>query len=83
MLFRNLGAGLSSDLIKSAIEATYYFWVQKYGVLPNERLRTEIDTRAVKSKHPGYCYIAAGWEKGPLVRGKRYLFAPPIVGERC
>jgi hypothetical protein len=28
-------------------------WLARYGVLPDERLRTEIDTRAVKSRNPG------------------------------
>lgn len=78
MLFRNLGAGLSSALIREALEVTYVEWVRRYGELPRERLRTEIDVRAVKSKNPGYCYIAAGWEPGPTVRGKRFLFAPGV-----
>jgi hypothetical protein len=76
MLFRNLGAGLSSELIKSATEATYRFWEARYGALPDERLRTEIDTRAVKSKNPGFCYQRAGWTKDRTVRGKLYLYAP-------
>lgn len=41
MLFRNLGAGLSSDLIRSATEATRIAWRARYGSLPSERLRTE------------------------------------------
>lgn len=76
MLFRNLGAGLSSDLIRSATEETYRRWLERYGELPEERLRTEVDVRAVRSENPGFCYIAAGWEKGPTKRGKRHLYAP-------
>lgn len=76
MMFRNLGAGLSSDLIRSATTATYLHWLIRYGSLPAERLRTEIDTRRVQSSNPGYCYLAAGWDPGPIVRGKRYLYAP-------
>ncbi len=76
MLFRNLGAGLSSDLIRNATERTYEEWVKRYGGLPEERLRTEIDTRAVRSANPGYCYKMAGWEPDRVVRGKLYLFAP-------
>lgn len=79
MLFRNLGAGLSSELIKSATEATYREWLARYGELPNERLRTEVAIRSVKSPNPGYCYIKAGWEKDRVVRGKLYLLAPPIA----
>jgi hypothetical protein len=76
MLFRNLGAGLSSDLIISALSRTYEEWVKRYGALPPERLRTEIDTRAVKSRNPGYCYKVAGWIPDRVVRGKLYLWAP-------
>ncbi len=79
MLFRNLGAGLSSDLIVSATEATYRFWTERYGALPAERLRTEIGMREVRSKNPGYCYKVAGWEPDRVVRGKLYLWAPPRV----
>lgn len=76
MLFRNLGAGLSSELIREATERTYEEWVRRYGELPEERLRTEVDTRRVRSSNPGFCYIAAGWEPGPTKRGKRFLYAP-------
>lgn len=76
MLFRNLGAGLSSELIRSATEATYAAWIERYGALPEERLRTEVDTRRVRSANPGYCYKMAGWETDRIVRGKLYLFAP-------
>jgi hypothetical protein len=76
MLFRNLGAGLSSDLIADALARTYAEWTNRYGALPPERLRTEVDTRQVQSKNPGYCYIKAGWTKQRIVRGKLYLLAP-------
>jgi hypothetical protein len=76
MLFRNLGAGLSSALINSATEATYAVWAQRYGELPPERLRTEIGLRAVRSSNPGYCYKVAGWTVDRVVRDKLYLFAP-------
>lgn len=80
MLFRNLGAGLSSDLITSAVHATYAAWRDRYGELPVERLRTEVDISAVKSPNPGYCYLVAGFEKDRIVRGKLYLWAPPADG---
>lgn len=78
MLFRNLGAGLSSALITSATEETYRQWVARYGELPRERLRTEIGVAHVRSSNPGFCYLAAGWQRqrDRLVRGKLYLFAP-------
>jgi hypothetical protein len=76
MLFRNLGAGLSSALITSATEETYRQWIARYGALPTERLRTEIGIAHVRSTNPGFCYLAAGWERDRIVRGKLYLFAP-------
>lgn len=76
MLFRNLGKHLSSELIRQATELTYTHWVKRYGSLPSQRLRTEVDTRRVRSANPGYCYMCAGWEKGETKRGKLFLYAP-------
>lgn len=76
MMFRNEGAGLSSELIRDATERTYEEWIKRYGELPAERLRTEVDTRRVRSKNPGFCYMQAGWIKDRIVRGKLYLWAP-------
>lgn len=72
---------MSSDLIRSATERTYEEWITRYGCLPEERLRTEIGVASIKSKNPGYCYIMAGWEPGPTVRGKRFLYAPLREGK--
>jgi hypothetical protein len=77
MVFRNLGAGLSSELIEAATEMTYATWIERYGALPAERLRTEIEVAKVRSTNPGYCYMMAGWEKGETRRGKLFLYAPP------
>lgn len=76
MMFRNLGAGLSSDLIREATEMTYREWLKRYGVLPEERLRTEVDVKRVNSRNPGFCYMKAGWEKGIVKNGKLFLWAP-------
>jgi hypothetical protein len=76
MLFRNLGAGLSSELIREATVLTFQEWKKRYGELPAERLRTEISVREVKSTNPGFCYLKAGWEKGESKRGKLFLYAP-------
>jgi hypothetical protein len=80
MLFRNLGAGLSSELIQEATITTYVAWLARYGELPAERLRTEVDVRRVRSTNPGFCYLKAGWEKGETKRGKLFLYAPPYSG---
>lgn len=75
-MFRNLGAGLSSELIAAAVRTTYAKWIERYGSLPQERLRTEVDVRKVASRNPGYCYTRAGWEKGERVGSKLHLWAP-------
>jgi hypothetical protein len=76
MVFRNLGAGLSSELIREALSETYRRWCERYGSLPTERLRTEIDTRRVRSANPGYCYLRAGWQRGVERNGKLFYWAP-------
>lgn len=79
MLFRNLGNRLSSELIEYATWATYMEWHKKYGSLPLELLRTEIDPKRVKSSNPGYCFKRAGYHSQRMVRGKIYLYAPCIT----
>jgi hypothetical protein len=76
MIFRNLGAGLSSILIREALALTYFHWASRYGSLPLERLRSEIDVRRVRSTNPGFCYLMAGWERGETRNGKLFLWAP-------
>ena len=76
MMFRNLGNNLSSELIAAAVKKTYEAWIETYGELPTQRLRTEVAVSIVKSKNPGYCYLCAGWEKGLVKRGKLFLYAP-------
>tara|TARA_R100000808_G_C2145865_1_gene153716 strand:- start:488 stop:979 length:492 start_codon:yes stop_codon:yes gene_type:complete len=57
-LFRNEGAGLSSELILEAIAATRWMW----GDPPDEGMITFVNRAKVKSKkNPGYCYIIAGF----------------------
>ena len=56
-VFRNLGAGLSSELILDAMRLTLDTW----GESPRDGWVTWIDTRHVKSRNPGYCYKMAGW----------------------
>lgn len=76
MLFRNLGAGLSSDLIRGALDMTYQAWADRYGSLPDEPLRTEIGFGKIRSSNPGFCYLKAGWRKGERRGGKLFLYAP-------
>jgi hypothetical protein len=75
-VFRNLGAGLSSSLITAALIVTYREWMARYGELPAERMRTEIDLRKVRSSNPGCCYQHAGWERGVRHAGKITWWEP-------
>jgi hypothetical protein len=56
-IFRNEGAGLSSDLIRAAMQTTADLW----GEVPPDGWLTWIDLRMVESDHPGYCFKRAGW----------------------
>jgi hypothetical protein len=54
-VFRNEGAGLSSDLIRSADEIAWERW-------PGQRLYTYVDTKETRHKRdPGRCFLKAGW----------------------
>jgi hypothetical protein len=56
-LFRNEGAGLSSELIRAAVEATAGCWDA-----PPLGLITFVDASKVRTKrNPGYCYLKAGF----------------------
>jgi hypothetical protein len=56
-IFRNEGAGLSSDLIRAAMNLTALLWSGR----PTEGWITWIDRRQVRSTNPGYCFKQAGW----------------------
>lgn len=55
-VFRNEGAGLSSDLIREAVRLAWERW-------PGERLYTYVNSRKVRSQNPGCCFLKAGWRK--------------------
>jgi hypothetical protein len=55
-VFRNEGAGLSSELIREADELAWQRW-------PGERHFTYIDDAKIRSTHPGFCFLMAGWQK--------------------
>lgn len=55
-IFRNEGNTLSSMLIADAMTAAWQKW-------PGERLFTFVNSGAVASRNPGYCFQKAGWKK--------------------
>lgn len=69
-LFRNEGAGLSSELILAAITATSLVWEP-----PPLGLITFVDASKVRAKqNPGYCYIMAGFEHVGETKGGLLAF---------
>lgn len=61
-VFRNEGAGTSSDLIREAMAIAWSRW-------PGERLYTYVDPRKVQSTNPGYCFLMAGWTRAGATKG--------------
>jgi len=61
-VFRRVGGGRASDLIRFATEATRIGLRRRYGALPAVPLTTEVDPKKVRHKRdPGRCFIRAGW----------------------
>lgn len=55
-LFRNEGAGVASELILEAVAMTEDLWGP-----PKAGWVTYVDSSAVASVNPGYCFKRAGW----------------------
>jgi hypothetical protein len=67
-LFRNEGAGLSSDLIAAAIEATEERWGKP------SRWLTLVDPKRVRHKRdPGRCFRRAGFRPAGYTKERRLL----------
>jgi len=65
-LFRNEGAGLSSELILEALAVTRHLW----GDPPLEGCITFVDARQVRRKRdPGRCYRRAGFQVAGMTAG--------------
>lgn len=54
-VFRNESAAQSSTLILAAEEMAWQKWSR-------ERLYTYVNSKRIRSSHPGYCFIKAGWD---------------------
>lgn len=76
-IFRNEGAGLSSDLIREATDKTLEYWSRHYGGTPRAPLTTEINPEKVRHKRdPGRCFRKAGWFEVPWGKDLVVLVAP-------
>lgn len=64
-LFRNEGAGLSSDLIRQAVAATRWYWPD----VPALGMVTFVNADKVRSTNPGACYRKAGWKRVGMTAG--------------
>jgi hypothetical protein len=58
-IFRNEGAGLSSELIRAAMVRTAQHWVER----PADGWVTFVEVDEVRSTNPGFCYLQAGWTR--------------------
>ena len=65
-IFRNEGAGLSSELLMSAMQIAWERW-------PGERLYTYVNPRKVQSVNPGYCFKKAGWTACGITKCRKLL----------
>ena len=65
-VFQNNSVLISSELIKEADELAWGKW-------QGERLYTYVNSKKIKSAHPGYCFIKAGWDYQRNEKGKPVL----------
>jgi hypothetical protein len=65
-VFRNEGAGLSSALIRAAMDVAWLRW-------PGERLFTYVNPKKLRSTNPGFCFLAAGWKRCGVTKWNRLL----------
>lgn len=61
-VFRNESGHRSSDLIRQADQIADVLW-------PDCRHYTYVRAEAIKSKNPGFCFIAAGWNRCGMTKG--------------
>ncbi len=79
-IFRNEGAGRSSDLIREATDRTFLYWRRHYGATPAVPLTTEVDPAKTRRKRdPGRCFLRAGWRRLGVVRGLVVFQAPEFL----
>lgn len=64
--YRNEGAGLSSMLLRQAMDLAWAKW-------PGERLYTYVNPRKVCSPNPGYCFKMAGWRLCGVTKSRKLL----------
>lgn len=72
--FRNEGAGLSSELIRSAVAHTRWHWPE----IPELGMVTFVDASKVRKKRdPGRCFVRAGFVPDGKTKGGLLAFRLP------
>ncbi|RJG46515.1 hypothetical protein D3Y55_21210 [Mesorhizobium sp. DCY119] len=69
-VFRNESPNLASDLIRQADAIADHCW-------PGERHYTYVNSKAVRSRNPGFCFVAAGWRRCGLTKGGLLIMERP------
>lgn len=80
-LFRNESNVLSSELILQALAATRWFYQKTaswYKDPEPSGMITFIDNSKVRSNHPGFCYLKAGFEKCGFTKGGLHAVWMPL-----
>ncbi len=72
-IFRNESPHKSSELIRQADAIADVLW-------PDCRHYTYVDPKKIKSTHPGYCFIAAGWRRAGVTKGGLIILAKTFGG---
>lgn len=70
--FRNEGANRSSDLIRQADAVADCCW-------PGARHYTYVNPSKVRSCNPGFCFIAAGWQRCGVTKGGLLVLERPGI----
>jgi hypothetical protein len=66
-VFRNESGLQSSELIRQADAVADFCW-------PGQRHYTKVDSKKVRSRNPGFCFIKAGWKRCGRTKGGLMLF---------
>jgi hypothetical protein len=71
-VFRNESEILSSALIRQADTIADFAW-------PGERHYTYVNSKAVRSTNPGFCFVAAGWRRFGMTKSGLLIFERTAV----
>jgi hypothetical protein len=75
-VFRNESPILSSELIRQADVVADFAW-------PGERHYTYVSAQNVRSRNPGFCFLAAGWRKCGHTKGGLLILERDFLGGRA